>query len=117
MSRLDAEGTACPGSQANTPKAVEAAGIWRENSHRLLSMCSLAAEAAGKEMGKDSLLLVVANNVVVHSSGDAFFDGRIMRSSNEHHRTHRIGFIDTVGIEGLPYRDRICHRSHGCGRR
>ncbi len=65
-------------------------------------MCSLAAETSRKKPRKDSLLLVVANNVVVQSSGDALFDRRIVRSPNKHHGTHCIGFIDAVRIEGLP---------------
>src|ERR1700733_8798467 len=96
----------------NRSETIEAAGVWREYSHRLLGLRSRATRASGKKMRKDPLLLVVGDDVVVHSICDVLLYGRKVRSTYQRHCPQSIGLIDSVRSERFSRGDGVRHCTH-----
>src|ERR1700733_7497561 len=96
----------------NRSKTTEAAGVWREYSHRLLGLRSRATRASGKKMRKDPLLLVVGDDVVVHSICDVLLYGRKVRSTYQRHCPQSIGLIHSVRRVGILGVDGVRHGTY-----
>src|SRR6202453_5435432 len=96
----------------NRSETIEAASVWREYSHRLLGLRSRATRASGKKMRKDPLLLVVGDDVVVHSICDVLLYGRKVRSTYQRHCPQSIGLIDSVRRARFLRGDGVRHCTH-----
>src|ERR1700722_8855352 len=85
----------------NRSETIEAAGIWRKYSHRLLGFGSRATRASWEKMRKHALLLVIGHDVVVQSIRDVPVYGRVVRSADQRHCPRMISLVHSVRIERL----------------